>query len=143
MSYSISEFGQKVGLTPHTLRYYEKEGLLPFVHRSSSGLRVFTEKDIEWLVIITCLKNTGMSVKQIKVFIDWCMAGDSTLEQRYHFFVDHKKVVQAQIKKLEACMDKINYKIEYYRKALIQTTSERQAHERTCLEMEKKKLIGE
>lgn len=77
MYYSIGQVAAKTGLTVHTLRYYEKEGLLPFVRKSSSGLRMFSDNDLGWLSIIECLKETGMPLKGIKQYIDWFREGDS------------------------------------------------------------------
>lgn len=140
MTYTIGEFAKKCGLTPHTLRFYEKEGLLPFVHRSASGIRFFSEPDIEWLVIINCLKNTGMSIKEIKVFIDWCMQGDTTIEKRYHFFIEHRKKVEKQMKELRKYLKKIDYKIWYYQTALeADTLSIHQTQK--CIKEEKRQLL--
>ena len=82
MGYSIGQVSQKMGLTAHTLRYYEKEGLLPFVKKNGAGLRVFSDNDLGWLELIECLKGTGMTLKGIKQYIDWFQEGDSTLKQR-------------------------------------------------------------
>lgn len=118
MRYSIGQAAEKAGLTAHTLRYYEKEGLLPFVERTPSGLRSFKESDFEWLAVINCLKNTGMSIKDIKMFIDWCVEGDTTLEKRLEMFKRQKELVQAQMDELQKHMDKINYKVWYYETAV-------------------------
>lgn len=118
MRYSIGQAAEKAGMTAHTLRYYDKEGLLPFVERTPSGLRSFKEGDFEWLGVINCLKNTGMSIKDIKVFIDWCMEGDTTLEKRFEMFRRQKEIVQAQIDELQKYMDKIDYKVWYYKTAV-------------------------
>ncbi len=80
--YSIGQVAQMYGLAPSALRYYDKEGLLPFVERTEGGARLFKEEDLEWLTIIECLKNTGMPIKMIKQFIDWCLEGDPTIERR-------------------------------------------------------------
>ena len=117
MSYSIGEAAKMVGLTAHTLRFYDKEGLLPFVKKTSSGLRAFTESDIEWLKIIECLKGTGLPLKQIKQYIDWCMEGDSTIPQRLNMFIEQKKHVEEQKAKWEKHLEKINFKIKYYEDA--------------------------
>ena len=82
MFYTIGEMAKKMGVAPSTLRYYDKEGLLPFVERSGGGIRMFKDEDIEWLSIIECLKKTGMPIKEIKQFIDWCIEGDSTIDKR-------------------------------------------------------------
>ena len=81
MGYSIGQVAEKMGLTAHTLRYYEKEGLLPFVKKTGSGLRIFSDEDIGWLQMIECLKGTGMPLKGIKQYIDWYIEGDATLEK--------------------------------------------------------------
>lgn len=114
MGYSIAEVAEKTNLTPHTLRYYEKEGLLPFVDRSDTGNRDFKEKDLEWLELICCLKNTGMSIKQIKEVIALCLKGDDTLEIRREIFISHREEVLSQIEELHKNLDKINCKINYY-----------------------------
>lgn len=117
-TYSISEAANKLNLTAHTLRYYDKEGLMPFVERKSNGTRIFQESDIDSLKIIECLKSTGMPIKEIKHFIDWCVAGDSTLQERYDMFLERKATVEAQIKELEQTMELINHKCDYYKTAL-------------------------
>lgn len=64
------------------LRYYDKEGLLPFVERSSGGIRMFRETDIEWLQVIGCMKKAGMSIRDIRRYIELAMQGDDTIETR-------------------------------------------------------------
>ena len=118
MEYSIGEAAKKAGLSAYTLRYYDKEGLLPFVERTPSGFRIFKDSDLEWLAVISCLKSTGMSIKDIKKFINWCMEGDSTLEKRLNMFKKQKERVQDQMKELQGFMDEIDYKIWYYETAL-------------------------
>lgn len=118
MTYTIAQASKKSGLSPHTLRYYDKEGLLPFVGRAASGNRLFSETDLEWLELITCLKNTGMPVRDIKTFIDWYIEGDATIAQRHNLFIEHKKRVQEQIAVLKKYMKKIDRKVWYYQTAL-------------------------
>ncbi len=118
MGYSIGQAAQMTGLTAHTLRYYEKEGLLPFVKKSGSGLRVFSDSDIGWLQMIECLKGVGMPLKGIKQYIDWFIEGDSTLEKRLQMFKEQKSSLEAQMAQLQKHMNKINYKINLYSKAV-------------------------
>ncbi len=118
MGYSIGQAAQMTGLTAHTLRYYEKEGLLPFVKKSGSGLRVFSDSDIGWLQMIECLKGVGMPLKGIKQYIDWFIEGDSTLEKRLQMFKEQKVSLEAQMAQLQKHMNKINYKINLYSKAV-------------------------
>ncbi len=118
MKLTISEAAEKVNLTAHTIRYYDKEGLLPFVERTKSGIRYFTDNDLEALEIINCLKTTGMPIKDIKTFMDWCVEGDTTLKKRYEMFLERKEAVEAQILELQKALDRINYKCWYYKTAL-------------------------
>lgn len=118
MNYSISQTAKRIGVTAYTLRYYDKEGLLPFVDRTPSGIRSFKESDFEWLAVVNCLKNTGMSIKQIKVFIDYCLEGDATLEKRLEVFTHQKASVEKQIEELQTYLKKIEYKIWYYQTAV-------------------------
>jgi DNA-binding transcriptional MerR regulator len=118
VTYTIAEAAQRSGLSAHTLRFYDKEGLLPYVDRTSSGIRSFKESDFEWLHIINCLKDTGMPIKKIREFIDLCMHGDDTLEQRLEFLRNHKLNVEQQMKELKMHMKTINHKISYYETAV-------------------------
>ena len=82
----VIQVAKKLGLTAHTLRYYDKEGLLPFVRKGSSGARVFEDEDVDWLIIIECLKGTGMQLKDIKKYMDLCQQGDATVGERLELF---------------------------------------------------------
>lgn len=117
-TYSISEVAKELNLTPHTLRYYDKEGLMPFVERTSTGIRVFRESDLGALKVIECLKSTGMPIKEIKKFIDWCSDGDATLQQRYDLFIERKAAVEHHIEELKKSMEVIEHKCMYYKTAL-------------------------
>ncbi|ASN03616.1 MerR family transcriptional regulator [Virgibacillus necropolis] len=118
MTYSISDVAKKLNLTVHTLRYYDREGLIPFVERTANGTRVFKESDVDLLKIIQCLKSSGMAIKDIKTFIEWCSDGDSTLQQRYDLFMEQKAVVETQMEELKKTLDVIEHKCHYYRVAL-------------------------
>lgn len=118
MSYTVSQAATRIGITAHTLRFYDREGLLPFINRSKTGIRQFKEEDFEWLSVIECLKNTGMPIKDIKTFISWCMEGDSTLQERLDMFHARKMEAERQIAELQKSLDKINYKCWYYETAV-------------------------
>lgn len=125
MYYSIGQVATKTGLTVHTLRYYEKEGLLPFVRKSSSGLRMFSDNDLAWLSIIECLKETGMPLKGIKQYIDWFREGDATLPQRLEMFKQQQVKVLAQIEQFQKYLQKIDYKVRLYEEAVKQGSFEK------------------
>ena len=115
MTYTIGEISKQLNISISTLRYYDKEGLLPFVHRAAGNIRVFDDTDIECLRMIECLKNTGLPLKDIKQFFKWCEEGNATIEKRYDLFVQQKEKTEQQIALLQSALDRINYKCEYYR----------------------------
>jgi DNA-binding transcriptional MerR regulator len=112
--YTIKQVSEKTGLPPHVLRYYESAGLLPGVARSRSGIRRYSDSDIEGLALVCCLKNTGMSLKQIQRFVDMSVDGDITLQQRCELLREHKKTVEAQILEMQQYLQKVTHKIEYF-----------------------------
>lgn len=115
--YTIAQMAEICNLTAHTIRYYDKEGLLPFIERTPSGIRHFKDEDIEAFAIINCLKETGLGIKEIKTFMDWCKQGDETIEERLNLFLEQKKKVEAQMKELKKHLKKIDFKIQYYQTA--------------------------
>lgn len=117
MFYTVGEIAKKLNIPPSTLRYYDKEGLLPFVERSSSGIRMFSDRDFESLSIIECLKKTGMSIKDIKLFMDWCAEGDSTIPERLALFRRQREQVLSQITQLKETLAILDYKQWYYETA--------------------------
>ncbi|MBQ2593996.1 MAG: MerR family transcriptional regulator [Candidatus Riflebacteria bacterium] len=118
MSYTIQEVSKMTNIPTTTLRYYDKEGLLPFLKRESSGYRTFSDIDISMLQIIQCLKSTGMAISDIKQFTQWLLEGDSTLKKRQEMFLKRKEAVENEIKELNKMLDIINFKCEYYKKAI-------------------------
>lgn len=85
-----------------TLRYYDKDGLLPFVERSPGGMRMFQEKDFEWLQVIGCLKKAGMPLRDIRVYIELAMQGDDTIGERLALFEHQREVLREQMEQLDA-----------------------------------------
>ncbi|CAI3931019.1 MerR family transcriptional regulator [Commensalibacter papalotli (ex Botero et al. 2024)] len=112
--YTIHNVAKKMNMNPHTVRYYAKEGLFPFVQRNSNGIRQFQECDLEWLSLIHCLKNSGMTLKEIKQFIQWINEGDSTVEQRLNLFKKQQQKVEHQLQELQKTLETIKYKRKFY-----------------------------
>ena len=117
MFYTIGEMAQKLDVAPSTLRYYDKEGLLPFVERSSGGIRMFKEEDMEWLRLLGCLKKAGMPLKEIRSFLDWSRQGDATISQRLELLEKQRQSVLDQQKQLEDTLLMLDYKRWYYQTA--------------------------
>lgn len=117
MVYTVGEMAKIIGVAPSTLRYYDKEGLLPFVERSGSGIRIFGEQDLNTLSIIHCLKQSGLSIKEIKSFIDMVQQGDETIEQRLELFEKRRIILEKQIKEMQNTLKVLDYKCWYYQTA--------------------------
>ncbi|OZB95424.1 MerR family transcriptional regulator [Paenibacillus sp. XY044] len=114
MGYTITEVAKQFNLSPHTIRFYDKEGLLPFVSRNKSGNREFTESDLSLFKLICCLKNTGMTIKNIKKYIESVMEGTGTVEQRRTLLKTHREVIVKQMEEFQASLTLIDSKIEKY-----------------------------
>lgn len=117
MVYTVGEMAKIIGVAPSTLRYYDKEGLLPFVERSGSGIRIFGEQDLNTLSIIHCLKQSGLSIKEIKSFIDMVQQGDETIDERLELFEKRRIILEKQIKEMQNTLKVLDYKCWYYQTA--------------------------
>lgn len=118
MSYSIREVCEKTGLTAHTLRYYEKEGLLVQVHRTAGGIRSYSDEDLETLGLICCLKNTGMPLAEIARFIQLTQAGDQTLKERCDILRTHREHVLEHMEETRQLLDKVTCKLDCFTEKL-------------------------
>lgn len=122
--YTIGQVSEMFNLPVSTLRYYDKEGLFPNMKRSS-GIRQFSELEIEAIYIIECLKKSGLEIKEIKQFMDWCKEGPSTYINRRELFENRKKVLKQQLQDLEKNMAMIEFKCWYYEQAISDGNEER------------------
>ena len=115
--YTIGQVSEMFGLPISTLRYYDKEGLFPNIERQS-GIRKFSENEIEALRVIECLKASGLEIKDIKQFMDWVTEGSSTYDKRKALFDARKEAVEAEIAKLQKMLDMVKFKCWYYETAI-------------------------
>lgn len=111
--YSLKEISKKFNLNPHTLRYYEKEGLLREVQRNTQGIRIYSEENIQQLENIQCLKKAGLSLKEIQTFLYEFNAQSSA--ERAQFFQKQAILLQNKIQDLQASLEWTEYKIWYYK----------------------------
>ena len=116
--YSIQDVSKKTGLSAHTLRYYEKEGLLSHVDRSPGGFRQYTDEDMEALGLICCLKNTGMSLQEITRFVSLTHEGDQTLKERVELLREHRENVIQRMQEMQKYLEKVTWKLNYFSEKL-------------------------
>ncbi|MBQ9330833.1 MAG: MerR family transcriptional regulator [Oscillibacter sp.] len=117
MLYTVGEMARAVGIPASTLRYYDQEGLLPFVERSRGGMRMFTDKDREALTVIDCLKKSGLSIREIRAFMAMAAEGDASIERRLALFRARRDAVRQQMADLERTLELLEYKCWYYETA--------------------------
>lgn len=115
MLYTAGEAAKILGIPASTVRYYDKEGLIPNLKRSSSGIRLFREEDIEELRLIQCLKKTGLSLKDIRIFMNLPVDGDKTIRTRLSILTRQKELLEEKKRELEEMMNVVDYKLWYYR----------------------------
>ena len=114
MLYTVGEMARLLGIAASTLRYYDQEGLLPFVERSQGGIRMFTDSDYGPLLVIGCLKKSGLSIKEIRAFIALAGEGDASLAQRLELFRRRRDAVARQIAELQESIAFIDWKQGFY-----------------------------
>ena len=124
MYYSIGRVSEMFGLPVSTLRYYDKEGLFPNMERVS-GIRKFSDKELETLRVIECLKKSGLEIKDIKQFMEWCSQGSSTDSKRRELFERQKENIECRISHLEQALDMIKFKCWYYDTAIADGNEDR------------------
>ena len=115
--YSIGQVAEMFGLPISTLRYYDKQGLFPNMERVS-GIRKFSDAEIEALRVIECLKKTGMEIKNIRQFMDWCAEGPSTYPQRKAMFEAQRAHMEAELEQMNRTLDMLKFKCWYYEQAI-------------------------
>lgn len=114
---TIGQISKLFNIPISTLRYYDKEGLFPDIQRKS-GIRNFSDNEVEALRVIECLKKSGMEIKAIKQFMSWCVMGSETYHQRKELFSNQEEVVKVEIERLERTLAMIQFKKWYYEQAI-------------------------
>ena len=115
---SISDAARASGVSAHTLRYYEREGLLDPVDRAASGHRRYAEEDLARIQFLTKLRATGMPIRKVREYADLMRRGDVTNAERLALLEAHRDAVRAQLAETQRTLDLIDYKINLYREKL-------------------------
>ena len=112
--YTIKEVSEKMDVSEHTLRFWAKSGFFPFITRNKNNIRQFSEQDLEWVRIVKCLRAVGTENKLIKRYVDLCIIGDSTINERYEIIKQTKAKAYQQMENLKKQMDMLDFKEDYY-----------------------------
>lgn len=115
--YTIGQVSEMFELPVSTLRYYDKQGLFPGLARES-GIRRFSDAEIGALRVIECLKKSGLEIKDIRQFMNWCEEGPVTYPQRKELFEKQKEAVEAEIAHMNQVLDLLKFKCWYYEQAM-------------------------
>lgn len=116
----IKQVAERFGISAHTLRFYDDEGLFPEMLRDEHGNRVFREENLEWIYLVLCLRNTGMPVAEIKRYIDLSTQGNCTARERYQMLLDQREKAQAELQEMQNRIQALGKKIAYYENILQQ-----------------------
>lgn len=112
--YTIQQVAEMTGISAHTLRYYEKIGLLASVNRHDNGHRRYRQEDLGWIGFIKLLRETGMPIQQMLEFMDLARQGDGTFSERIDVLKKHRQMLFKRIAELQAHLDHLDEKIAYY-----------------------------
>ena len=115
---TIKEVCEKYDITPDTLRYYERVGVIPAVNRTKGGIRDFSEEDLKWVHNAICMRNAGLPVEMLIEYVRLFQEGDNTIQARRDLLVEARAEIQKQLDETQKTMDMINYKISRYEEAI-------------------------
>ena len=120
----IAEVSEQYGLSADTLRYYERVGLIPPVHRNEGGIRDYDELDLRRVDFIKCMRGAGLPVEVLIEYMGLVQQGDKTIEARKEILVEQRELLVARMEEMQKTLDRLNYKIEVYEKALLKKEQE-------------------
>ena len=115
---TIKEVCEKYGITPDTLRYYERVGVIPTVARTKGGIRDYSDEDISWVENAICMRSAGLPVEMLIEYVRLFREGDSTFQERRDLLTKAREEIAAQLARYQATIDKLNYKISRYDEAI-------------------------
>lgn len=112
---TIAEVSKKYSMPEDTLRYYERIGLLPPVHRTKGGIRDFQEEDCRWVEFVHCMRNAGLSIEVLIEYLRLFQLGDTTVSARQTLLVEQRELLQKKIADMQETLVRLDYKIENYK----------------------------
>lgn len=115
----IAEVSEQFGISADTLRYYERVGLIPPVHRNGGGIRDYDELDLRRVDFIRCMRGAGLPIEVLIEYMELVQHGDTTIEARKEILIEQRDQLAARMADMQKTLDRLNYKIEGYEKALL------------------------
>jgi DNA-binding transcriptional MerR regulator len=122
---SVKNVADLLGVSPHTIRYYDNMGLIPDISRDEHGARVFTQEQLEWLGIVLCMRSTGLSVAGIRHYMELVEKGDSTLYERYQIIMEQKRLAEAERAEIDKKLGILSRKQALYEKLIAEKNVKR------------------
>ncbi len=116
---NISDVSKKFNIPIDTLRYYEKEGLIPPVHRTESGIRDYTEQDCGWVEFIKCMRSAGLSIETLREYITLYGKGNRTLQKRKNLLIAERDKLKTRLDEMQKTLERLNYKINVYEERIV------------------------
>ena len=120
----IMEVSEQFGISSDTLRYYERIGLIPPVHRNDSGIRDYNELDLRRVEFIKCMRSAGLPIEVLIEYVGLVHQGDKTIETRKEILKDQRELLVARMKEMQKTLDILDHKIEVYEKAVLKKEKE-------------------
>lgn len=112
--FTMKQACEQTRLPYETLKFYCNQGLVPHVKRDKNNRRIFDDKDIAWINSLNCLKNCGMSISEMKAYLELCLAGKSTIPERKLILASKRKALLERLKQVQDCIDYIDWKQSFY-----------------------------
>lgn len=126
---TIAQVSEKYGLSADTLRYYEKVGLIPEVHRRESGIRDYTDEDCRWVEFIKCMRSAGLPIEVLIQYVELFLEGDETVNERKALLIEQRDILSQKITDMQTTLARLDKKIENYENIILKCESELKVQE--------------
>ena len=116
---TITEVSKKYDMTPDTLRYYERIGLIPPVNRNGSGIRDYTEGDCKWVHFMKCMRGAGLSIEVLVEYVTMFQQGNSTIKARKELLIEQRNQLAKKVKEMQQTLERLDKKIDGYEERVL------------------------
>ena len=116
---NIAEVSKQLNMSPDTLRYYERIGLITAVKRTKTGIRNYDDSDLKWIEFISCMRGAGLPIEVLIEYVTLFQKGEETSEARKHILIEQRDILASRLCEMQKIVDKLNYKINNYEKTFL------------------------